>query len=63
MLLILILKSLMVKKVQNLSSWLKKIYTFDYNLGPHAKIYSFYYNVSHVWSQYYYPVREITFKL
>jgi hypothetical protein len=43
--------ALMVKKVQNLSSWLKKNYTFDYNLGPHVKIYSFYYNMSRVWSQ------------
>jgi len=43
----------MVKNVQNLSSWFKKQnYTFDYNLGPHAKKYSFYYNMSHVWSQY-----------
>jgi len=29
--------SLMVKKVQNLSSWLKKKLQFEYNLGPHAK--------------------------
>jgi hypothetical protein len=27
-------------------------YTFDDNLGPHAKKYSFYYNMSHVWFQY-----------
>ncbi len=30
----------------------KKNYTFDYNLGLHAKKYSFYYNMSYVWSQY-----------
>ncbi len=24
----------------------------DYNLGPHAKNNNFYYNMSHVWSQY-----------
>jgi len=30
----------------------KKNYTFDYNLGPHAKIYNFYYNMGHVWFQY-----------
>jgi hypothetical protein len=29
-----------------------KIYTFDYNLGSHEKICSFYYNVNHVWFQY-----------
>jgi hypothetical protein len=43
---------LMVKKVQNLSSWFKNNYTFDYNLGFHTKNYCFYYNVNHVWSQY-----------
>jgi len=42
----------MVKKVQNFPSWFKNNYTFDYNLGAHAKKYSFYYNMGHVWSQY-----------
>jgi len=27
----------MVKKVQNFPSWFKNNYTFDYNLGAHAK--------------------------
>ncbi len=33
----------MLKKFKNLSSWLKTNYTFDYNLGTHAKKNSFYY--------------------
>ncbi len=53
--------------------WLEKIKIFDhgsnksctfyYNVGSMQKIIKFSYIMGHVWSQYQYPIQEITFKI
>ncbi len=52
MLLILIQNIFNGKKSSKFVIMVRTNYTFEYNLGLHAQIYIFYYNMSHVWSQY-----------